>query len=415
MFEFENEIKPKLYCGDNETLPQGYDGYDKRHNCLKKGFGVARAITNQDIDNFLPKILEMIDKDKLNKYLNSNEGKDLKKFIEMHTPKESTSQEVNKIKLMTDNELKTLANRLGIKNTLNMTKVQIINEISNRLEGMKSTYLNIDESKYISPGLSESIHSGASQGSNWNTDKILRRDLRESPLFHQSKDLEREHSLKSSNVSNKDKTNTILSKSTRKSSSNLEDGNIFNVSMDSDVLNNKISNSEDGSYFSENTDVKLKPSNSLESKVSSFDLDSGETGGEPKVPGTRSLSNQSTFTNFLNSDTPPLDSIDASRIDEQIEDLKDVITDRDRTLSEVDSDSPSSPQQRQSPKHGFRESDEFGDETSKPPSLRDNSPMDSDINQGASPFVGEARKQASLGSHSKLYYEFLYNRRNFPK
>lgn len=163
MFEFDNEIKPKLYCGDNDILPQGYDGYDKRHNCLKKGYGVARAITNKDIDIYLPKLLEMTDKDKLNRYLNSNEGKDLKKFIEIHTPKDSISDGDNKIKLMNDHELKSLANRLGINNTLNMSKVQIINEISNRLDNMKSSYLTTDGSIFT-----EKISDDSNVGINVN-------------------------------------------------------------------------------------------------------------------------------------------------------------------------------------------------------------------------------------------------------
>lgn len=33
-----------LYCGDKQELPQGYDGFDTRYNCLKKGIGVGRSL-----------------------------------------------------------------------------------------------------------------------------------------------------------------------------------------------------------------------------------------------------------------------------------------------------------------------------------------------------------------------------------
>jgi len=32
---------PRLYCGNKNPIPQGYDGYDNRYNCLKKGIGVG--------------------------------------------------------------------------------------------------------------------------------------------------------------------------------------------------------------------------------------------------------------------------------------------------------------------------------------------------------------------------------------
>jgi hypothetical protein len=32
---------PVFYCGDREPLPEGYDGYDTRYNCLRKGVGIG--------------------------------------------------------------------------------------------------------------------------------------------------------------------------------------------------------------------------------------------------------------------------------------------------------------------------------------------------------------------------------------
>lgn len=34
---------PRRYCGTNAVLPAGYDAFDDRYSCLRKGFGVARA------------------------------------------------------------------------------------------------------------------------------------------------------------------------------------------------------------------------------------------------------------------------------------------------------------------------------------------------------------------------------------
>ena len=33
--------RPVLYCGNREPLPEGYDDYDTRYNCLRKGVGVG--------------------------------------------------------------------------------------------------------------------------------------------------------------------------------------------------------------------------------------------------------------------------------------------------------------------------------------------------------------------------------------
>lgn len=33
-----------LYCGDKAVLPNGYEGFDTRYNCLRKGVGVGKGI-----------------------------------------------------------------------------------------------------------------------------------------------------------------------------------------------------------------------------------------------------------------------------------------------------------------------------------------------------------------------------------
>ena len=39
-----------LYCGDKVQLPVGYDGFDTRYNCLKKGIGVGKNIVRRDLN-----------------------------------------------------------------------------------------------------------------------------------------------------------------------------------------------------------------------------------------------------------------------------------------------------------------------------------------------------------------------------
>ena len=33
-----------LYCGNKTVLPNGYEGFDSRYNCLRKGVGVGKGI-----------------------------------------------------------------------------------------------------------------------------------------------------------------------------------------------------------------------------------------------------------------------------------------------------------------------------------------------------------------------------------
>lgn len=34
---------PRKYCGTSQNLPAGYDDFDDRYSCLRKGFGVAKG------------------------------------------------------------------------------------------------------------------------------------------------------------------------------------------------------------------------------------------------------------------------------------------------------------------------------------------------------------------------------------
>lgn len=37
----EEKVKEKIYCGDREELPDGYDRFGSRRECLNRGFGVG--------------------------------------------------------------------------------------------------------------------------------------------------------------------------------------------------------------------------------------------------------------------------------------------------------------------------------------------------------------------------------------
>lgn len=34
-------MPPRMYCGNKDPLPPGYQGYDTRLNCLRKGVGIG--------------------------------------------------------------------------------------------------------------------------------------------------------------------------------------------------------------------------------------------------------------------------------------------------------------------------------------------------------------------------------------
>jgi hypothetical protein len=41
--------KYKVYCGNNDILPSGYNRFGKRFECLKKGFGVGSVVENKKL------------------------------------------------------------------------------------------------------------------------------------------------------------------------------------------------------------------------------------------------------------------------------------------------------------------------------------------------------------------------------
>ena len=41
--------KYKVYCGNNDILPIGYNRFGKRFECLKKGFGVGSVVENKKL------------------------------------------------------------------------------------------------------------------------------------------------------------------------------------------------------------------------------------------------------------------------------------------------------------------------------------------------------------------------------
>jgi len=71
--------KEKIYCGDQKKLPDGYDRFGTRGECLRKGFGVAMYATQRKKD----------EKD-IKNYINKN-FKDFKKIFK--TPKEQEAFE----------------------------------------------------------------------------------------------------------------------------------------------------------------------------------------------------------------------------------------------------------------------------------------------------------------------------------
>jgi len=42
-----------MYCGTREMLPDGYDDFGNRYDCLKKGYGVGRGILKDKINNII--------------------------------------------------------------------------------------------------------------------------------------------------------------------------------------------------------------------------------------------------------------------------------------------------------------------------------------------------------------------------
>ena len=50
--ELVESNKPKLYCGNSDTLPEQYDDFGEPFECLQKGFGAGKASCSDE-----PKVL----------------------------------------------------------------------------------------------------------------------------------------------------------------------------------------------------------------------------------------------------------------------------------------------------------------------------------------------------------------------
>jgi hypothetical protein len=83
---FEEEVRPKLYCGDKENLPQGYQDFGSRHTCLKKGFGVGRGTTEDKVSQYMPIILSLIPSQVLYQFIANNQGSEVVAFLASHIP-----------------------------------------------------------------------------------------------------------------------------------------------------------------------------------------------------------------------------------------------------------------------------------------------------------------------------------------
>lgn len=42
-----------MYCGTRDMLPDGYNNFGNRYDCLKKGYGVGRGILKDKINNVI--------------------------------------------------------------------------------------------------------------------------------------------------------------------------------------------------------------------------------------------------------------------------------------------------------------------------------------------------------------------------
>ena len=61
-----NTSKPKIYCGNSNTLPDEYDDFGTLYTCLQKGFGAGKnSCTTSD----KPKELSMADLQQIAKLL----------------------------------------------------------------------------------------------------------------------------------------------------------------------------------------------------------------------------------------------------------------------------------------------------------------------------------------------------------
>jgi len=65
------ERRPRLYCGNDNELPGGYDGFGTRYDCLRKGIGVGiYGITGEQRERALRRRRPMINRQDLERMAN---------------------------------------------------------------------------------------------------------------------------------------------------------------------------------------------------------------------------------------------------------------------------------------------------------------------------------------------------------
>ena len=96
---------PKLYCGDKSKLPDDYDDFGSRRDCLRKGVGVGMYV------------------------------------IPMTTIKEARKEQVDNVRILRKSELVKIGDRLNIDPEDDRGKAKsrekLIQEILARLRGIK--------------------------------------------------------------------------------------------------------------------------------------------------------------------------------------------------------------------------------------------------------------------------------------
>ena len=150
-FNFKNDARnvrarPDLYCGDSTTLPEDYDAMGSRSACLKKGIGIGMSMPDSYRDAYLEKPPKSPPTERL--YCGSREelpdgydGFDTRSNclrrgvgVGLRMPDEKREEFQNKPKpQMNKKEIMDLARRVGVRNPANLTRKGALQAISRKI------------------------------------------------------------------------------------------------------------------------------------------------------------------------------------------------------------------------------------------------------------------------------------------
>lgn len=150
-FKFRNDIenvieRPELYCGDGNTLPSDYDIMGSRNACLKKGIGIGMSMPDSYRDEYLERPPKPAPTERL--YCGNSEelpagydGFDTRSNclrrgvgVGLHMPDEKRIAFQDKPRRkIGKKEIMDLAKRVGIKNPADMTRNGALRAIARKL------------------------------------------------------------------------------------------------------------------------------------------------------------------------------------------------------------------------------------------------------------------------------------------